>query len=122
MVKQGDIFTRGGLFYQVTRATAKTATIKPIRAEFVGHADPWGWEREYMPVPGEFIDDDQIMGRKASAEGKRLKIHDYSAAKNMPTLILGGRKPLPMGRRTQHFRHLRLRREQCATQGDTPAS
>lgn len=30
------------------------------------------------------------MGRKASAEGKRLKIHDYSAAKNMPTLILGG--------------------------------
>ena len=45
MVKQGDIFTREGLFYQVTRATAKTATIKPIRAEFVGHADPWGWER-----------------------------------------------------------------------------
>lgn len=90
MVKQGDIFTREGLFYQVTRATAKTATIKPIRAEFVGHADPWGWEREYIPVPGEFIDDDPIMGRKASAEGKRLKIHDYSAAKNMPTLILGG--------------------------------
>ena len=118
MVKQGDIFTRGGLFYQVTRATAKTATIKPIRAEFVGHADPWGWEREYMPVLGEFIDDDPIMGRKASAEGKRLKIHGKEHADPHSR----GRKPLPMGRRTQHFRHLRLRREQCATQGDTPAS
>lgn len=27
-----------------------------------------------------------------------------------------------MGRRAEHFRHLRLRRAQCATQGDIPAS
>ena len=89
MVKQGDIFTREGLFYQVTRATAKTATIKPIRAEFVGHADPWGWEREYMPVPGEFIDDDPIMGRKASAETRCMARYRSAAASPTSSPICG---------------------------------
>ena len=90
MVKAGDIFTADGFFYQVIKATAKTATVRPIQADFVGHADPYGWEKEYMPKPGIFIENDPILGARASREGKRLKIYDFSAAQDTPTLKVCG--------------------------------
>ncbi len=90
-VKAGDIFECEGSFYQAIKATAKTATIRPIESTFEGYADPYGWERKYMPLPNCFIYD-PIMGREASDSGKRLKVRDYSRAKNSPELELCGHR------------------------------
>lgn len=88
-VKPGDIFECDGSFYQAIKATAKTATIRPIESTFEGLADAYGWERKYMPLPNCFTFD-PIMGREASDSGRRLKIRDYSRAKNSPELELCG--------------------------------
>ena len=77
-VKAGDIFECEGSFYQAIKATA-----------FDGLADVYGWEHKYMPLPNCFTYD-PIMGREASDNGKRLKIRDYSRAKNSPELELCG--------------------------------
>lgn len=71
------------------KATAKTATIRPIESTFEGLADAYGWGRKYMPLPNCFTYD-PIMGREASDNGKRLKVRDYSRAKNSPELELCG--------------------------------
>lgn len=88
-VKAGDIFECEGSFYQAIKATAKTATIRPIESTFEGLADAYGWEHKYMPLPNCFTYD-PIMGREGSDNGKRLKIRDYSRAKNSPELELCG--------------------------------
>ena len=75
-VKAGDIFECEGSFYQAIKATAKTATIRPIESTFEGLADAYGWERKYMPLPNCFTYD--------------LKVRDYSRAKNSPELELCG--------------------------------
>ena len=62
-VKAGDIFECEGSFYQAIKATAKTATIRPIESTFEGLADAYGWERKYMPLPNCFTYD-PIMGRE----------------------------------------------------------
>lgn len=88
-VKAGDIFECEVSFYQAIKATAKTATIKPIESTFEGLADDYGWERKYMPLPNCFTYD-PIMGREANDNGKRLKVRDYGSAKNSPELELCG--------------------------------
>jgi hypothetical protein len=77
-VKAGDIFECEGSFYQAIKATAKTATIRPIESTFEGLADAYGWERKYMPLPNCFTYD-PIMGREASDNGKRLKVRGYTS-------------------------------------------
>lgn len=47
-VKAGDIFECEGSFYQAIKATAKTATIRPIESTFEGLADAYGWEHSYQ--------------------------------------------------------------------------
>ena len=88
-VKAGDIFECEVSFYQAIKATAKTATIRPIESTFEGLADAYGWERKYMPLPNCFTYD-PIMGHEASDNGKRLKVRDYGRAKNSPELELCG--------------------------------
>ena len=90
-VKPGDIFEHEGSFYQAIKATAKTATIRPIESTFAGYADPYEWERGYMPVPGLFTID-PLMGRRRSEEGQRLKVRDYSREGNSPELELFGQR------------------------------
>ncbi len=90
-VKAGDIFECEGSFYQAIKATAKTATIRPIESTFEGYADPYGWERKYLPVPNQFIASDPWMGRERSEKGQRLKIHDYTRGKTCPELHMGCR-------------------------------
>lgn len=68
-VKPGDIFECGGSFYQTIRATAKTATVRPIEGTFVGYADPYGWERKYLPVPGRFTSDPWMGRERSEREG-----------------------------------------------------
>ena len=89
-VKAGDIFTCDGSFYQVIKATDKTATIRPIESIFEGYADPYGWERKYMPIPNRFTSD-PWMGRERSEKGQKLKVHDFTRGKNRPELHMGYR-------------------------------
>lgn len=89
-VKPGDIFECEGSFYQTIRATAKTATIRPIEGTFEGCADPYGWERKYLPVPGRFTND-PWMGRERSERGQRLKLHDSTRNGSRPELHMGYR-------------------------------
>lgn len=87
-VKVGDIFDRDGSFYQVTRTSAKTVTVRPIEADFIGIMDPYGWERGYMPKPDHFTTD-CFFTAKQNAEGKRCTVHDYSIARNRPQIDVG---------------------------------
>ena len=89
-VKPGNIFEDSGSFYQVVKATAKTAVIRPIESLFVGYDDEHGWERAYMPIVDKFTTD-PWMSRDEALRGKRLKIHDFSQAGNRPELHYGYR-------------------------------
>lgn len=108
-VKAGDIFECESSFYQAIKATAKTATIRPIESTFEGLADAYGWERKYMPLPNCFTYD-PIMGREASDNGKRLKVRDYGRAKNSPELELCGYR-LTLWEHPEHLRHIQLERQ-----------
>ena len=89
-VKPGHIFEDSGNFYQVIKATEKTAVVRPIEGKFVGYADQYGREHAYMPVADAFTTD-PWMSRDEATRGKRLKIHDYSQAGNSPELHFGCR-------------------------------
>lgn len=83
-IEVGDIFaTKYADFFQVVRATAKTVTVRPIASRFVRHIDYW--EREYLPVPGEFANYPS-WSRETCEKGRRCTVRDYSAAKDMPQI------------------------------------
>lgn len=82
----GDIFEHSGDFMQVVKVTKKTVVVRPIECEFVGNADSYGWMRQYMPKPDVFADSDPWLTREECAKGKRLKVIDFSQAKNNPCI------------------------------------
>lgn len=87
-VKQGDIFQCHGNFFQVVKATAKTVTVKPIESIGAGNADPYGWERAYLPKPGAFTRS-PFFTSDQNRDGKRCAVKDYSAAKDSPQIDVG---------------------------------
>ena len=74
--KPGDLFSCNGDFYEVTKTTGKTVTIRPIESRFVGYADEYGCERKFLPVPHAFKER-CIWWPDGKAE-KRCKVFTYS--------------------------------------------
>lgn len=91
-VKAGDIFARDGSFWQVTKATARTVTVRPIESMFIGCADEYGWEHAYIPIRDAFTHD-PFWTREQDEAGRRFAVRDFTAGKTLPQISVPGGGP-----------------------------
>ena len=84
----GTIFDRDGDFYQVIKSTKTTVTVLPIEHEFIGNADPYGWEHAYMPKKDCFTTSWHFTDSQ-NTNGKRCTVKDYTQDKSRPQIDVG---------------------------------
>lgn len=88
-VKIGDLFHDGNQFFQVTNATAKTVTVRPIESEKVRDGDVrtcYDFDVVVRPKRDHFTTSILLTDRQCEV-GKRCKIHRYTKDPDGPAQI-----------------------------------